>query len=1318
MNSNRVKWGAGLIALVVLTFGLAGCGSEPAPVVRPPAPPPAPPPFQPQPVEVALGEHGGTVTLMTAEGGGYTLDGEAFAGGEVEAENGNKYLLALEDDKWTAVFQAAEGIEVMLGDHGGTVTITVAENGTYWIGEMEIESGGTVTAENGNMYTLTMTMDEEGNAMWSAMYAPMEGMVTVASLGLEIAATRAEDGTWTAVHPLTQETVTLTEGGTIMAGDNTYMLSSDGMGMWTATFVMPDPVSVMLGDHGGHAHLQRAENGTWWIGDDEFASGGMVMGDNGHYYTLTMGDDGMWMAMWNQPDPVTVTLGTSGTVDLQQAENLTWWIGDMEFSSGGTYRASNGNVYTLTMNDDGMWSSMFTPGTMDIMGTSLTAVMREDGMGYDVMGSEDTIPESGMGDVTVGSAMYHVWMDDGMLMGAQFDAAINGDTDMSIGDIALPTLSGDDEDTVGNELRTKLNVADRSFSIGTLMGQGSETDMGDIIVAKVLEAVTKVRNDVNALLSLDTELTGLTGILNARWSSIQTELNKIFDGDVNIDRTPADTTSITGPDSDEILSEIDDIINALESEDAFVAATMEDGNGVFEDAKMSADDASKAFNAAKTETMVNFGMTGSTRYGAVWQKQRDTAKDDLKYTMAVEADENASPPVVGVDRMGYVGAFSWSTEDDVNRRHQLPSSGSAIYDGETRAVSGDGILYRGVIQIEVRFRTNRVSGLITDLRTESDGMAWEYQFGAVESIILPTATLRNTADWSHSTPDADVTSADQAQITYLRQAGSPRPQGIDSMFTGTLSGPEVSLGQYDYANASGTWSVGGDASDGNEFLAGGYGAVRTSESDDTRPGTDDGSTAEATVFSTYGDGTQTAPIPAGTVNQKIADGMLTLTTDKWGRSHAYDTATPRTETSVDDTYTFAAMTHDHDNDATTDPINQDQAFEIDLVALMADPDEHTVNLDTQVAVAKAALEKARGDLSVLQGLETRVPSSESAQWTAVQQALVGVFQFVPPKFAGDYDEDEALGLIERALDALSTEDALADAVDPDGSGVFKGAAQSRAAGEDDTLGTDDDVLTAVAVGDIWGRVSARVKLWSGMTDYTRFGAWRKERNEYAGTGYSNPTGATEARDLMQVFAYSQLKPTEYRAGDRSFPSGGKATYSGGLVAIQGAAFVEGDVMVSVTWAAALTTTAPETTSLVATFSNLRQAANGDPLNYYNGTAAMEVDSIILSGAAINANREESGDNMNQIRFAGTPDVRVKYADASVTDELTAAFAGTNSISGVFVGQSPDGPRGVLGMFSLDPADDFDHDGDGTTDALDRFGLGTGALMGAFGADAP
>ena len=44
-------------------------------------------------------------TLLPAEGGGFTLDGEPFAGGEVTLDSGATYLLALsEDGAWTATF--------------------------------------------------------------------------------------------------------------------------------------------------------------------------------------------------------------------------------------------------------------------------------------------------------------------------------------------------------------------------------------------------------------------------------------------------------------------------------------------------------------------------------------------------------------------------------------------------------------------------------------------------------------------------------------------------------------------------------------------------------------------------------------------------------------------------------------------------------------------------------------------------------------------------------------------------------------------------------------------------------------------------------------------------------------------------------------------------------------------------------------------------------------------------------------------------------------------------------------------------------------
>ena len=79
------------------------CSEDVLAPVAPPTPPPAPPGFTPEAVEVALGESGDSATLMTTEAGGFTLDGGAFeSGGTVTAENGETYRLVLSDGSWTA----------------------------------------------------------------------------------------------------------------------------------------------------------------------------------------------------------------------------------------------------------------------------------------------------------------------------------------------------------------------------------------------------------------------------------------------------------------------------------------------------------------------------------------------------------------------------------------------------------------------------------------------------------------------------------------------------------------------------------------------------------------------------------------------------------------------------------------------------------------------------------------------------------------------------------------------------------------------------------------------------------------------------------------------------------------------------------------------------------------------------------------------------------------------------------------------------------------------------------------------------------------
>ena len=121
---------------------------------------------------------------MTVEGGGFTLNGEAFEGGAenpVEGEGGRMYALTLADGAWTAAFVPME-IMVALGASEESVTLTTVEAGGYTMGGMPVESGGTATSSAGASYTLTMAED----GTWTAMFAPMTRSVPLGNSGMSV----------------------------------------------------------------------------------------------------------------------------------------------------------------------------------------------------------------------------------------------------------------------------------------------------------------------------------------------------------------------------------------------------------------------------------------------------------------------------------------------------------------------------------------------------------------------------------------------------------------------------------------------------------------------------------------------------------------------------------------------------------------------------------------------------------------------------------------------------------------------------------------------------------------------------------------------------------------------------------------------------------------------------------------------------------------------------------------------------------------------------------------------------------------------------
>ena len=136
-------------------------------------PAPQPAPFQPQPVEVALGQHGGKLTLMTKEGGGFTLDGEDAAAGALvtSEENGLHYKLALgEDGAWAAAYQAASA-SVTLGASGGTLALSQNEDKTWSAGGGEpLPENLTVPGDNGLQGSLYRVLQADDGSLLADRY--------------------------------------------------------------------------------------------------------------------------------------------------------------------------------------------------------------------------------------------------------------------------------------------------------------------------------------------------------------------------------------------------------------------------------------------------------------------------------------------------------------------------------------------------------------------------------------------------------------------------------------------------------------------------------------------------------------------------------------------------------------------------------------------------------------------------------------------------------------------------------------------------------------------------------------------------------------------------------------------------------------------------------------------------------------------------------------------------------------------------------------------------------------------------------------------
>ncbi|MCY4188850.1 MAG: hypothetical protein OXD30_10240, partial [Bryobacterales bacterium] len=1041
---------------------------------------------------------------------------------------------------------------------------------------------------------------------------------------------------------------------------------------------------------------------------------------------------------------------TQGSVSLAQAEDMSWWLGSEAFASGDSVMSDSGNTYILTYGAGG-WSAAFRPAQLDIEGTGgLQVFSREADDLWDVesAGSGMTLPASGAGEVTTSAgAMYRVSMTDGMLTGVRFDSKPVGDTvyvtvglyDGEKSRDAQVSYIGDDRATPFNEANTKLSIAGEEISLGDLLGSGSamkaaaaaDKQPGEFVTEAVemlgnllVEAELYARYQADA--DDDPGRNAFDGRLNSIATRAQDAVDMIFsagavdiidDGTLPVDDTrddPEDNAfELSGTDyvrATQTVRGLNRLLAALASADAFVDATKKGNNGVFEEA-LSESDAKKAFSANKSEYTVSLDTTKNTRYGVIALKERKSGTEaaavhKTQFAFDGSPDEDNDP------EFGRIGAFSYATANDTLRARNLLQTGGANYTGGTLAVTPAGTLYSGAMEIDVNFRQQSVFGRVSGLRDKDDNL-WQYLGSDVETIFLPRQDYGNLAQFGGRTgPSEDVKRAGTGQfktatIVYSQSQGfstTPSEQPTNARFAGRFIGKDGN-------EITGTWSLGEPVGDDDtksndlDVIFGSYGVTRQGGSSPVGPadGTDGGK-YRATAVLPMTDDDDNDPLGATFAGNKDTAGILRLgKRSKGGGGNenndfalteifAQPGANPKRTTSNASTHVSVVVDHikaqrdiyviyaEQVGGDSTDP--NDLANQGRQAAWKSINDfvrEHIFDLPI---TAQGADSNADGSLEAIADADSEL---------ADLSAPLGTFMY-PQTRTDRPDDGAALERIDMLLAAFADEYAFEAAVKANGGGIF----DSRPVLDKDSTAADPFPVSTSNSAAVFKRISSQTKLASLSTDYTRFGVWHRGETASAVDGWDNHASPNDGEDTPTdtgatspgAYAYSYLEQSAYRV-DRpvaTYPSNGLATYEGRTLAHTGHSQIyAGDALIRVNWSGLDTSsdTPVATSTIVPIFSNFARVDDSSLDRLIHGGKI--VDEIVFrgtSGSGANTEGEllltHDGEKLG-INATTNVVVTVTYTDG--TTGPATAFEG-ETFMGKFVGSSGDGPLGILGTWEV------------------------------------
>jgi hypothetical protein len=280
---------------------------------------------------------------------------------------------------------------VQLGERGGATTLISTQAGGWTRNGQPFTSGTTISGENAASYRLTLS-----NGVWTAEFiAPDPEPLVLGTSGDAILLQAQENGSYLLDgEPVTASTVVEADNG------NQYRLVRGSDGAWTAEFVPPAPQLVFLGSSGDSRQVSRLEGGGFTVDGRPLAPGEVVTAQNGNRYTFTFGTDGRWTAVYVEPDPQRLQLGTSGDPPLlvYRQENGTFRLNGEPLLGGTVVQARNGSSYRLTIGPDRMWRAAYIPEDVSVQlgssGETVTLTPNEDGSwrrGSTLFSSGDTV---------------------------------------------------------------------------------------------------------------------------------------------------------------------------------------------------------------------------------------------------------------------------------------------------------------------------------------------------------------------------------------------------------------------------------------------------------------------------------------------------------------------------------------------------------------------------------------------------------------------------------------------------------------------------------------------------------------------------------------------------------------------------------------------------------------------------------------------------------------------------------------------------------------------------------------------------------------